>query len=70
MFAEAFLFGGWNMILAICEDTHPLRLTSKLVDLRVGYANPRCCLWHNDCVRIRRLRNQNKKPTARVYKRN
>ena len=25
---------------SLCEDTHPLRLTSELADLRVGYANP------------------------------
>ena len=24
----------------LCEDTHALRLTSKLVDLQAGYANP------------------------------
>ena len=25
---------------SLCEDTHTLRLESKLSDLRVGYANP------------------------------
>ena len=29
-------------VFAFGEDTHALRLTSELVDIRSGYANP-CC---------------------------
>ena len=38
---------------AMREYTHTLRLTSELVDLRVGYANPSTCANAN-AVRFRR----------------
>ena len=40
-----------HRVFAYSEDTHDLCLASELADLRSGYANPRCCLWHNDLVR-------------------
>ena len=39
--------------LAFGENTHTLRLTSELVDLRVGYATPLLRRGRNNCVRSR-----------------
>ena len=38
-----FFVGSGIGVFAFCEDTHSLRLTSELVDLRSGYANPVPC---------------------------
>ena len=45
---------------AVGEDTHALRLTSKLVDLRAGYTNPICSL----ALAEMGLRTDNKKASA------
>ena len=55
------LCGVGTRVFADGEDTHPLRLTSELVDLRAGYANPPLRLWHNDCV-LSELCSQTKAP--------
>ena len=50
------MFGAEGGVFTKGEDTHTLRLTSELVDLRVEYANPRS------------LREQRSAPTDRENK--
>ena len=49
----SLLFGAEGVVFTKGEDTHTLRLTSELVDLRVEYANPRSlreqCSAPTDC---------------------
>ena len=59
--------GSGTRTFAYGEDTHDLRLTSELVDLRSGYANP-ILAYGKSCARSRWFANKTKnRPRGSVF---